>query len=175
MQLLPVSSVFGMLVAIIVVFAWIAFYFRDKYNNTRDELLDLANARGFFSKRASIMRKDERILYNILLSLYGNSYFIFPQIHLSELLDIKNDVKEHDNLFREIDHYSVDYAIFDKINIAPLLAIELNGGSHFIPTRKNRDKKVSNILLTAGIRFLTIPVQKTYDEDELKKQINPLL
>lgn len=175
MPTLVSNTGFSLLIGFIIVLGWIALYYRDKYNKSRDDFLDLADSKGFFSKKTSIMRKDERKLYDILERLYGNTYYIYPQVRLAALLDIKNDVKDHDNLYREIDHYSIDFVFFDKTNITPLLAIELNGASHFQMNRRNRDQKISNILTKSGIQFITIPVLETYNEGELQKQIESSL
>ena len=167
-------SVFGLLLGIVIVFAWIAIYYKDKYTKTQDEFLNLADKRGFFSKKSSIMRRDERTLFNILIKWYGETYYIFPQVRLAEVLDIKNDVKDHDNLFRVIDHRSLDFVLFDKTNIAPLVAIELNGASHQMYNRRNRDEELENLLTHAGIHFIAFGVDR-YDEQRVKRDIDALL
>lgn len=175
MPVIASYTLFSMLVAFVVVLGWIAIYYKDKYNKMQDELLDLAEKKDFFYKKPSIMRHDERVLFDILTKLYGEKYFIFPQVKLSDILKVKENVKDHDNLYREIDHRSIDIVFFDRPAMAPILAIELNGASHFQFQRKNRDQIVENILTNAGIRFLAIPVAETYDETALQQQLYPLL
>jgi len=163
---------FSLLIGFVVVLAWIAIYYKDKYNKTRDELLDLADTRGFFSKKPSIMRPDERRFFDILMKLYGDKYYIYPQVRIAAILDVKNDVKDHDNLYRLIDHLSLDFVLFDKEAMSPIIAIELNGKSHLQFNRRNRDQKIESVLTKAGIRFLSIQVVNQYDENVLKQQIN---
>jgi len=169
------NSVLSILIAFIVLSAWIAIYYRDKYFKTRDDLLDLADKRGFFTKKHSIMRQDEKLLFDVLMKLYGEKYYIFPQVRLAAILDVKNDVKDHDNLYRQIDHLSLDYVIFDRTTLAPLVAVELNGKSHYQWNRQNRDQKVTNILKNAGISFIAVQVVPTYIESTIKTQIDTLL
>ncbi len=169
------NTAFVFLIGFIVIFAWIAIYYKDKYNKTRDELLDLADIRGFFSKKPSIMRADERQFFDILVKLYGDKYYTYPQVRLAAILDVKNDVKDHDNLYRLIDHLSLDFVLFDKEVMSPVIAIELNGKSHLQFNRRNRDQKVESVLTKAGIKFLAIQVAETYDENMLRQQIDPLL
>lgn len=169
------NTAFSLLIGFVVVLAWIAIYYKDKYNKTRDELLDLADTRGFFSKKSSIMRTDERQFFEVLMKLYGDTYYVYPQVRLAAILDVKNDVKDHDNLYRQIDHLSLDFVLFDKTAMSPLIAIELNGKSHLQFNRRNRDQKLESLLTKAGIRFISFPVANTYDETEIQKALASLL
>lgn len=72
------DGIISLLIGFIIIFAYIAFHYRDKYNKKQDELFELANTQKMFSKRSSVMRDDERKLFDILMSLYGDKYFIFP-------------------------------------------------------------------------------------------------
>lgn len=174
-QQLGENSILGILFGLLALFALIAVYYRDKYFKIQDELLDLADRRDFFSKKPSIMYFDERKLFEVLQKLYSDKYLIFPQVRLAAILEVKNDVKEHDNLYRVLDHLSLDFVIFDKVLIAPLVAIELNGKSHFQLNRKNRDRVVENILVKSGIKFIAIQSAEKYNENEIKEAMNGLL
>ncbi len=169
------NTALALLIGFIVLFAWIAIYYKDKYHKIHDELLDLADARGFFTKKPSIMRADERQLFDVLIKLYGDKYYIYPQARLATILDVKNDVKDHDNLYRHIDHLSLDFVLFDKQAMSPVLAIELNGKSHLQFNRRNRDQKIENVLTKAGIRFISFPVTNTYNETKIREALAPLL
>jgi hypothetical protein len=164
-------GVISFLVAIIVVFGFIALYYRDKYNKEQDELLDLANTNNLFSKKSAVMRDDERKLFDILMNLYSDKYFIFPQVNLTTVLQVKEEVKDHDNLYREIANRSLDYVFFDRIGMSPILAIELNGESHWYTNRKNRDLEIEHILTNAGVKFLAIEKESNYDIGTLHDQI----
>lgn len=169
------NSVFGVLAGFLVALGFIALYYRDKYFKTRDEFLDLADSKGFFTRKSSLMWDSEKHVFNMLLKLYGEKFYIFPQVRLSALLNVKNDVKDHDNLYRTIDHYSIDYVFFEKLNISPIIAIELNGSSHFAVNRRNRDKKISHILENAGISLIFIDTQSGYNEEKLREMIDTKL
>ncbi len=162
---------FGSLLGGLIVFALLSLFWRDKYSKTRDELLQLADSQNFFSRKQSVMRRDERQLFDIFMKIFGNTYYIFPQVRLANVLDIKENLKDHDSLFREIDHRSLDFVFFDRVNIAPVLAIELNGGSHLMLSRKNRDQKIVDILTKAGIGYLAVEKNAEYNEDFLREQV----
>lgn len=169
------NSALVILVSLIVVFAYMTFWFRYKYLQKVDELLEIADKDDFFAKKPSIMRADERKLFDVLTKLYSDSYYVFPQVKLTSLLDVKEKVKDHDNVYRTLEYKSVDFALFNRANLSPVLAIELNGKSHFQFNRINRDKKVESVLTKAGIKFFSIPVSETYDGDAIRKQVDLLL
>src|SRR3989338_10289344 len=167
-----VAILFGGLFAGIIVFAWVSIYWKDKYSKASDDLLKLANNSGFFTKKPSVMRQDEKQLFDILMKAFGDKYFIFPQMKLSNVLDVKNNLKDHDNLYREIDHRSLDFVFFDKQNISPVLAIELNGESHQMYNRINRDQVIEDILTKANIKFIAINKMDNYELSILLDKIN---
>jgi len=143
---------------------------RDKLLKTEDSLLQLANKENFFNKKKSLIRDDELSFYSILYSIVKDNYYLFPQVHLSELVDVKNNVRDHDNLYQLLGNKSVDYVILNKPDMSPLLAIELNGESHFMANRQNRDKVVSLLLEKAGIKFLAVD-KNNYNLEELRTGI----
>lgn len=169
------NSALTILIGMIVVFVYMTFWFRYKYLQKVDELLEIADKDDFFAKKPSIMRADERKLFDVLTKLYNDSYYVFPQVKLTSLLDVKEKVKDHDNVYWTLEYKSVDFALFDRANLSPVLAIELNGKSHFQFNRINRDKKVESVLTKAGIKFLSIQVAETYDENSLREEITKLL
>jgi len=169
------NSALVILISLIVAFAYMTFWFRYKYLQKVDELLEIADKDDFFTKKPSVMRADERKLFDVLMKLYSNLYYVFPQVKLTSLLDVKEKVKDHDNVYRTLEYKSVDFALFDRTNLSPVLAIELNGKSHFQFNRINRDKKVESVLTKAGIRFLSIQVMETYDENLLREEITKIL
>lgn len=79
------------------------FYLRsermqDKLNKTEDNILE--NKKELFSKKKSIMRTDELQLFRLLEERVGEKYYIFPQVHFTELIAIANGIKDHDNLYQ---------------------------------------------------------------------------
>lgn len=172
MQAILYNSLFAVVLALLIIFAYLFFRMRDKYSKKSDEYLELADNKGFFTKKSSVMRNDERILFDILMKQYSDKYYIFPQMSLSNVLDVKEESKDHDNLFHEINKRILDFIFFDKITLAPVLVIELNGGSHMMLNRKNKDKILENLLENAKVPFLPIEKQLTYNTLSIFEEIN---
>ena len=130
--------------------------FNDKLIKREDELLQLADKDDYFMKKRGYLRDDELDLFDHLQKIVGDKYHVFPQIHLSDLLYVKNGIRDHENLYQVLGQKSVDYVIFSKKDMVPLVAIELNGASHLQFNRQNRDKLVKSLLTKAGVKFFTI-------------------
>lgn len=175
MQAIVSNSVFGVVLALLIIFAYLTFRWRDKYYKKSDQYLELADNKGFFTKKTSVMRNDERIMFDILMKQYGDKYYIFPQMSLANILDVKEESKDHDNLFHEINKRILDFAFFDKATFSPVLVIELNGQSHFTLNRKNKDKIIENLLNNADVPFLPIEKQLKYNTEEIYSRINTKL
>lgn len=174
MQLMIYSVLLGFAIGLIVFLILVYLRTNDKLLKTEDELFQLANKDDFFIKKNSYIRGDELLFYTKLQAIVGDNYFLFPQVHLSELVDVRNNVRDHDNLYHLLGNRSVDYVIFNKPEMKPLLAIELNGESHLMMNRKNRDKTVGSLLEKVGIKFL--PVDKNnYNLEELKAKITSIV
>lgn len=124
-----------------------------------------------YQKKNSLMTDAEKNFYRALQSIVGGKYEIFPQVHLSALLDHKVNGQNWRGALSHIHQKSVDFVLCEKESILPVLAIELNDKSHERPLRAERDRVVSDIFATAGIPLLFIKNQVTYNSEELDQQI----
>lgn len=167
--------VIGSSITIICILFYESEYRRQKLIKTEDILFSLANKKGLFSKKHTFIRNDELQLFHLLEQVIGEKYYIFPQVHFSELIDVANGNKDHDDLYLKLGEKHVDFAIFDKQQISPKAVVELNGEYHFRASQKNKDESRKDLFESVGIKFITIPKATTYSLDELKIQIVPYL
>jgi very-short-patch-repair endonuclease len=71
-----------------------------------------------------------------------------------------------------MNRYSVDFVVCSREEISPLLAIELDDHSHQSTKRITRDAHVDEILDSAGIAYLRIPCQASYNFPQMKALID---
>jgi hypothetical protein len=136
-----------MWIAVIVVFiaALVSFYSRDKKQNKKSK-------RNYkYLPKDSIMTKSEMDFFWTLNKVVNDRYFIFPQVHLSALLDHKVVGQEWKYAFYHINAKSVDYVLCSKTTLQPLYAIELDDPSHDRVDRITRDIEVERIFNEASI------------------------
>jgi len=128
-----------------------------------------------YKRKYFLISRPEHEFFDILVEVMGNKYYVFPQIHLSNILDNKIVGQNWKGAFRHIDEKSVDYVICDKAYIKPLLAIELDDRTHEKEDRKERDAEVKRILDQVGLPFLIFENHGSFNKEEIKKIISEKL
>lgn len=119
-----------------------------------------------YQPRPYIMTSAEITFFQRLQSIAGDRYFIFPQVHLSALLDHKIKGQDWRGAFRHINGKSVDYVLTTKDTLKPVYAIELDDYTHNYEDRAYRDMEVERIFKAANIPLVRFrDPYKLSDED----------
>lgn len=133
--------------------------------------LKINRAKFNYIKKDFLMSRAEHEFFDILISIVGNEYHIFPQIHLPTILNHKVTGQNWRGAFRHIDEKSVDFVLCDKKYIKPLLVIELDDKTHQDPFRVERDLEVESILKEAEVPILRIENRGSFNKDQIANQI----
>jgi very-short-patch-repair endonuclease len=72
--------------------------------------------------------------------------------------------------FNRVKSKHIDFVICDAA-LCPIIAVELDDSSHQRAERQARDRDVDRILQIASLPILRVPVRRTYDDDEIEKQL----
>ena len=113
-----------------------------------------------YKKKKYFLTLDEKELFLILQNLTVNSnYLVFPQLHLSTLLQVKEESNDLAGKFEWLNKLFVDFVLFDKKDLQPRLVIELNDSTHLWGNRKARDQFVKKSLEENNIPFLVIETE----------------
>ncbi len=107
-----------------------------------------------YGRKDFFMNRAEHEFFDALIEAVGNRYYVFPQVHLSTILEHRIKGQDWRAAFRRINGKSVDFVICDKAYIKPLLAIELDGRSHDVEAVRQRDADVEHIFERAELRLL---------------------
>lgn len=113
------------------------------------------------------MTKSECDFFFILNEIASDRYFIFPQIHLSAMLNGKIEGQNSTAAFNHIDRKSVDYVLCDKQTLKPIYAVELDDYTHNYSNRKERDIEVEHIFQDAGILLVRFNNYKTLSKNDI--------
>jgi len=116
------------------------------------------------------MTKSESEFFRMLVNVANDRYFIFPQAHLSAILDEKIKGQNWKYAFRHINGKSVDYVLCDKITLKPTYAVELDDYTHEYADRQERDKEVERMLQCAGIPLVRFSDYKTLNQEDIAKR-----
>lgn len=128
-----------------------------------------------YLKKPYLLTRKERELFSILNDCVPNTYYVFPQIHIASIIEVKKYEKEWQRYFNKIISKSIDFVIFDKENISPILAIELDDNTHMYEKRIIRDEFVNNLFEEVQIKLYRIKTSSLDNRDALKKEIIQLL
>jgi len=101
--------------------------------------------------KTSLMTKAESNFFIKLERTVNERYYVFPQVHLSAILDHRIKGQQWKYAFRHINGKSVDYVLCDKETLKPTYAIELDDYTHLQKDRKERDVEVERIFLAANL------------------------
>jgi hypothetical protein len=99
-------------------------------------------------------------------------YYIFPQLSLAKLVDVEKGTGSYQTYHNKVDRKSVDFVLFDKGTLSPVLVLELDDSSHDREDRQDRDAFVDRVLAKAGLPILHIRAQAAYDPKQLTASIS---
>ncbi len=126
-----------------------------------------------YIKQKSLFYPSENRFYFILKDIIGEKYLIFSKVRMCDLLYIPSMYRsDYFSYFGKIKSKHIDFVICDKENVEPILAIELDGSSHFRFDRVERDDFVNNIFADANFPLLRFSVSVNYSKDEIFKQLS---
>jgi very-short-patch-repair endonuclease len=128
-----------------------------------------------YGRKDFFMNRAEHEFFDVLIQVAGSNYYVFPQVHLSTILEHRVKGQDWRAAFRRINGKSVDFVICDKAYIKPLLAIELDGRSHDVESVRQRDADVEQIFEGAELRLLRFANHGSPDRDEVKRRISEAL
>lgn len=126
-----------------------------------------------YSRKECFMTEAERNFFSILSQTFQGQYYVFPQVHLSTILEINHEGNASRKAsFRHINQKSVDFVFCDKQNVRPLVAIELDDWSHHKQSRQKRDAEVERIFADADLPLVRFADYKSLTvaaiEDKLR-------
>src|SRR2546426_3555230 len=128
-----------------------------------------------YGRKDFFMNRAEHEFFDVLIEVVGHGYYVFPQVHLSTILEHRIKGQDWRAAFRRINGKSVDFVICDKAYIKPLLAIELDGRSHEVESVRQRDADVEHIFERAELRLLRFANHGSPTREEIKRRISEAL
>jgi hypothetical protein len=128
-----------------------------------------------YSYRAKehLMTQAEENFFRMLSQAVSEKYLVFPQIHLSALLEHEIPGQDWTYAFRHINQKSVDYVLCDKITLKPVYAIELDDYTHRLnKDRFDRDIEVERIFADAKIPLVRFRDYSRLTSDDIINKLS---
>lgn len=155
----------------------IVYFFKRKRSGVPDnsdtEITPTVNYH--YRRKDFVMTKAENDFFNTLTEILGVEYYVFPQVHLSTILDHKIKGQNWKAAFSYINQKSVDYVVCNRQYRRPILGIELDDWSHDRDVRKQRDVNVDHIFKESGIPLLRIRDVRGMTPMDIKAKLDEYL
>lgn len=119
--------------------------------------------------KSHIMTKSEEKCFHILYQIFSEKYYVFPQVHLSKLLNHQVKGQNFYGAFLHINGKSVDFVLCRKADLKPICAIELDDYTHNWDSRKERDSRVEQIFKEARLPLVRIIRPQDMTKQEILK------
>jgi hypothetical protein len=125
-----------------------------------------------YARKDYIMTKAEHNFFTRLQTIFGQTYHVFPQVHLSSILDEKKITGQNwKAAFKHINGKSVDFVLCDKQYAKPFVALELDDSTHDRAERQNRDQEVERIFEGAKLPLVRFRAIDTFSDQEIENKI----
>jgi len=118
-----------------------------------------------YTARDSVMTRVEGEFFLKLDRVVAERYYVFPQVHLSALLDHRVKGQEWKYAFSHINGKSVDYVLCDRTNLQPTYAIELDDYTHDQKDRRKRDAEVERLFSEASLPLVRFKNKDVSDKE----------
>lgn len=155
---------------LVAICAIIYIIYSKLFGNNKTEQTEIKKTQYKYQAKQSFMTKSENDFFHILNNVAGDRYFIFPQVHLSAILDEKIKGQPWKAAFRHINGKSVDYVLCDRQTLRPVYAVELDDYTHNFSNRRERDIEVERMFYSAGIPLLRFNDYKSLTENDIAKK-----
>lgn len=120
-----------------------------------------------YKAKECLMTQSEIEFFKILTSITKDRYYVFPQVHLSAILEHKIAGQNWRNSFSHINGKSVDYVLCDMASLKPIYAIELDDKSHEAQSRMKRDREVERIFASTSIPLVRFKDYKSLTSEDI--------
>lgn len=145
---------------------YVQFFSNARSNTTKEIKKTTYN----YQAKQCYMTKSESDFFRLLNNVAGDRYLIFPQAHLSAILDEKVKGQNWKAAFRHINGKSVDYVLCDKQTLKPIYAVELDDYTHNYLNRQERDREVERMLQCAGIPLVRFSDVNNLNEEMIARR-----
>jgi len=125
-----------------------------------------------YNSKELLMTRTEAEFFTKLDQAVSERYYVFPQVHLSALLDHRVKGQEWKYAFSHINGKSVDYVLCDKSTLRPVYAIELDDFTHNRSDRIERDNEVERIFKEARLPLVRFENKNISENEIIQTLIN---
>lgn len=109
-----------------------------------------------YRPRKRLMEGPERRCFQLLVDLFGQKFYVIPQVSLSALLNHKVGTQDRHAAYHFIENKTVDFVLCNKRTLRPICAVKLDDAK---PTKDpgSNPQDMQKFFQSAHIPFVYIP------------------
>lgn len=128
-----------------------------------------------YKKKEYLLNISERRFFEAIAEKLPSQYVIYPQIVMSAILETTASGKDFWRFHNKINKKIIDFVVFEKRFLQPLLAIEYDGPTHHQRDRGESDAFKDEALEATGIKIIRVPHSENLDYEKWSNEINSKL
>jgi len=164
------ETAYLLIIAVLIIFVILIFSKLSKASTQKRKVF-MNNTYSYVAKDL-LMTRAETEFFVKLERAVSERYYVFPQVHLSSLLDHHVKGQEWKYAFSHINGKSVDYVLCDRQTLRPTYAIELDDYTHDKADRRERDAEVERIFEEAELPLVRFRNKDVSEAEIIKALMN---
>lgn len=104
-----------------------------------------------------------------------SEHLIWPKVRLLDLLLVEGEGGKRLSAFNRVKAKHIDFVVVRAKDAKPILAIELDDGSHQRADRQERDRFLEELMQKVGLPLLRIRARDFYAPEALRSLLAPYL
>jgi Protein of unknown function (DUF2726) len=129
-----------------------------------------------YGKQPSLLSPAERSFFGVLQPLAAElGMYVSCKTRLADVVFVHGNPSGRQALLNRTSQKHVDFLLCEQATMEPILAIELDDGSHARPDRQHRDELVDAIFSAVALPLLHARAQRGYVVADVRSQIVSLI
>ncbi|OGK56462.1 MAG: hypothetical protein A2665_00770 [Candidatus Zambryskibacteria bacterium RIFCSPHIGHO2_01_FULL_46_30] len=124
-----------------------------------------------FKQRDRVMNSSEQALFINLQKVLGERFIILSKVRIEDFVEVVRNGFDQRKVYgnrARIKSRHVDFLICEALTTKPVLAIELDGNSHYRQDRRERDNFVNELYSSIGLRVEHVLVGSDFENEAFR-------
>ena len=134
-----------------------------------------AMSRYRYRSRKQLMTGNEKHCFQLLNDIFGQKFYVIPDVKLSALLSHKVGHQNRTEAYRYIDQKTVDFVFCNKQTLRPVCAVKLDDGTQKSRSPGSHPKEMEQFFRSAHLPFVRITDPKKLDRQTIIEEFSRVI
>ncbi len=128
-----------------------------------------------YRPKKSLMTGSERHCFQLLNDIFGQKFYIIPQVDVSALLNHKVGSQNHLEAYGFIENKTVDFVFCNKQTLRPVCAVKLDTGKNTDHSLGSDPKDMEKFFQSAHLPFVRITKPDKLDRQTIIEEFSRVI